>query len=205
MVNEGNVFYKEDPGFLDAENEIYLLKEDSVVYTDIPDFKPIPFTRMGRYNERAIDRAARGYVFCTDSPYVLNKGERVKTDKNQAIVQNGTVYVPLRTGSDAIGGTLMYAEETGKITVSANGKVLEFTDGATDKVTVSGSEYTLSKPIVNIDGSNYFAIADIANIFGMHLVHYGNLTVISDVEGLFEIEADDARLLRYLETLLTLY
>ncbi len=205
MVNEGNVFYKQDPGFLDAENEIYLLKEDSVVYTDIPDFKPVPFTRMGRYNERATDRAARGWVFCTDSPYVLKSGERVKTDKNQAIVKNETIYIPLRTGADAIDGTLTYAEETDKITVSANGKLLEFTDGETDKVTVSGTEYILSKPIVNIDGSNYLAVADIANIFGKHLVHYGNLTVISDVEGLFELEADDTRLLRYLETLLTLY
>lgn len=204
---ENNVFYKkgkDDPGFFDIENEIYHLKDDSIVYTDIPDFKPIPFTRMGRYNERAMLRASKGFVFCTDSPYVLNKGERIKTDKNQAIVKNGTVYVPLRTGADAIAGNITYDEATDKIVVSANGKLLEFTDGATNEVTVNGTSYTLSKSIVNIDGSNYLAVSDIANIFDMHLVHYGNLTVLSNVEELFNLEAD-TNLMRYLETLLTLY
>ncbi len=204
---ENNVSYKsskDDIGFFDLENEIYHLKEDSRVYTDIPGFKPIPFTRIGRYDERAIARAAKGFVFCTDSPYVIKDGERVKTEKNQAIVNNETIYVPLRTASDAIEGKLTYEEENGKISVSAKGKLLEFTDGATNEVSVSGMSYTLSKPIVNIDGSNYIAVADVANIFGMHLVHYSNLTVLSDEEELFHLEAD-SNILRYLETILTLY
>ncbi len=207
ITYENNVFYKEgkqDPGFFDIENEIYHLNDDSRVYTDIPGFKPIPFTRMGRYDERAITRASKGFVFCTDSPYVFNKGERVKADKNQAMVENETIYIPLRTAADAIEGNLTYDEETEKITVSGKGKLLEFVDGAANNVMVSGTGYTLSKPVVNINGTNYLAAADIANIFGMQLLHYGNLTVLSDVEGLFNLDAD-TNLLRYIETLLTLY
>ena len=48
---ENNVEYKagEDIGFVDMENKNYALKEDSVVYKDIPEFTPIPFEDMGLY------------------------------------------------------------------------------------------------------------------------------------------------------------
>jgi hypothetical protein len=42
-----NFVTKSDPGFVDMESEDFTLKEDSVVFTELPDFKPIPFGRMG--------------------------------------------------------------------------------------------------------------------------------------------------------------
>jgi len=36
-----------DPGFVDMSNDDFTLKEDSVVFTQLPDFKPIPFVKIG--------------------------------------------------------------------------------------------------------------------------------------------------------------
>ncbi|MBO5453600.1 MAG: hypothetical protein J6A69_06510 [Clostridia bacterium] len=204
LVSGNNITYQKDPGFYDLANENYLLKEDSEVYEDIPGFKPIPFTRMGRYNDRALSRAKEGYVFCLDSPYIFKEGERVKTDKNQAFVENETIYVPLRTASDAVGANLTYDEATDSISIAGSGKLLEFVDGAYDKVSVNGTEYVLSKPLINIEGSNYISVADIVNIFEKYLVRYENLTIITGYDGLFNMDAD-TNLLRWLEEQITVY
>ena len=37
-----------DPGFVDLNNGNYNLKPSSYVYTENPDFKPVPFDKMGR-------------------------------------------------------------------------------------------------------------------------------------------------------------
>ena len=204
LKEANNVFYEKDPGFYDLKNRNYLLKEDSVVYTDIPEFEPIAFTRIGRYHDRAVSRAKKGFVFCTDSPYIYKKGEKVKTDKNQAIVENETIYVPLRTGIESVDATLAYDEATGTINISGAGKVIEFIDGTTDKINVNGSEYNLSKPMFNIDSSNYISLVDVANLFGKTLIRYNDLTIITDIKNLFNLEAD-GNLLRWLEEQLSVY
>ncbi len=204
ITEKNNISFLSDPGFYDLENQNYLLKEDSEVYEKIPDFKPIPFTRIGSYSERARTRASKGYVFCADSPFVMKNGETVKTDKLQVINKNDTVYVPLRSGADAIKATLEYDEAADKITIVASGKQLEFKDGATDTVLLNGSDYKLSKPLVNIDNSNYIALADIVNMFGQYLVQTGNIYIVTDVNKLFNLDAD-AGLLRYIEAQLSVY
>jgi hypothetical protein len=204
LTMENNFSYRKDPGFYDLENGNLLLNEDSVVYADNPDFEPIPFTRIGRYDDRAISRASKGYVLCTDSPFYYKEGEKVKADKNQAIVENETIYLPLRTGADAVGAELSYNEETESISISGSGKLLEFTDGASDEVMINGSSYKLSKPLINIDSSNYICVADLANIFGKYVIRNGDLTIITDYKGLFKPE-EDANLLRWLGERLTVY
>ena len=42
----------EDPGFVDYENENFNLKPDSEVFQKIPDFKAIPFDKMGLYTDQ---------------------------------------------------------------------------------------------------------------------------------------------------------
>lgn len=38
-----------DPGFVDFENENFMLKKDSQVYKKLPDFEAIPFDKIGLY------------------------------------------------------------------------------------------------------------------------------------------------------------
>jgi len=42
-----NFVTKSDPGFVNMKNEEFTLKGDSVVFTKLPGFKPIPFGKMG--------------------------------------------------------------------------------------------------------------------------------------------------------------
>ena len=46
-----NYVTDEDPGFVDAKNLDFQLKEDSIVYKQIPAFKKIPFESIGLYQD----------------------------------------------------------------------------------------------------------------------------------------------------------
>ncbi len=202
---EGNVSFSKDPGFYDLLNKNYLLKPDSEVYNRIPEFIEIPFTRIGTYSDRALARIKKAYVYCLESPYVYKNGELIKEDKNNAIVENGAVYLPLRSGAEAIGATVDFNEDTHEVTVATGAKALTFTSGGElSAVKVNGSDYTLEKPVINKSYTNYIALTDLVNIFEKHLVQKGSISVISGIEGLFTEEADDG-LLRYIESQLSVY
>lgn len=46
---ENNFLTSDDPGFVNFTNRDFRLKEDALVYKKIPDFKPIPFEKIGLY------------------------------------------------------------------------------------------------------------------------------------------------------------
>ncbi len=41
----------DDPGFVNMAGGDLTLKEDSVVFKQIPGFEPVPFTKMGLYSD----------------------------------------------------------------------------------------------------------------------------------------------------------
>ena len=203
-IVENNINFGSDPGFYDLENKNYLLKSDSAVYEKNPDFQPILFTRMGQYSDRAINRVKKAYVLCAESPYTLVNGERIKGDKNGATIINGKIYIPLRTGVEAVGGTLTFDEVTNEISILTAAKQVSFTDGAENSVTANGTEFKLSSPIVNIDYTNYISAEDLVNLFEKKLDQYGKTAIISDIDALFTDAVDDG-LLRYIQAQLSIY
>lgn len=48
---KNNYLTKKDPGFVDAQNMNFALRDDSIVYKEIPGFKKIPFEEMGLYQD----------------------------------------------------------------------------------------------------------------------------------------------------------
>ena len=44
-----NLVTDEDPGFINASNENFMLRDDSYVYDKISGFQKIPFDRIGLY------------------------------------------------------------------------------------------------------------------------------------------------------------
>jgi hypothetical protein len=42
-----NIFTETDPGFIDPANMNFALSKNSAVYKKLPDFKPIPFEKIG--------------------------------------------------------------------------------------------------------------------------------------------------------------
>ena len=51
MRVENNYVTDEDPGFVDAEQMNFALREDSVAFEKVPGFKRIPFDRIGLYED----------------------------------------------------------------------------------------------------------------------------------------------------------
>ena len=51
LVSGHNVSYDKDPGFVDMENFDFRLKKNSVVFKDLPGFKPVPFQKIGLYKD----------------------------------------------------------------------------------------------------------------------------------------------------------
>ncbi len=51
-VYHHNYQTKENPGFVNMEEENFTLKENSIVFEKIPGFKPIPFDEIGLYNDK---------------------------------------------------------------------------------------------------------------------------------------------------------
>jgi hypothetical protein len=48
---KNNYLTKKDPGFVDAQNMNFALRDDSIVYQEIPGFKKIPFAEIGLYQD----------------------------------------------------------------------------------------------------------------------------------------------------------
>ena len=202
---KNNIIYKSNPGFYDMANRNYLLKPDAQVYTDIPEFTPIPFTRMGSYTDRALNRVKDATVFCLESPFVMHKAEVVDKENPVTTLEDGKVYVTLRAIAEALDGEITFDAESELITLSAsNGRTIEFTDGATVNVTANGQNHTLTNPIKNINYTNYVALEDLGAIFNCNVTYNGQIAVVNTGDVLFNLNADK-ELLRYIEEQLTIY
>lgn len=49
IVSGKNIHYTENPGFVDIKNHNFNLKTDAQVFKDLPEFKAIPFQKIGLY------------------------------------------------------------------------------------------------------------------------------------------------------------
>jgi hypothetical protein len=52
LASGKNVTYTKDPGFENYKNFDFRLKKDSPIFTDLPDFQPIPFEKIGLYLDK---------------------------------------------------------------------------------------------------------------------------------------------------------
>lgn len=203
-VVENNLELIKSPGFVRESQRNYLLKENARVYKEMPEFEPIPFDKVGVYSERAMDKIKDAYVVSLGSPFMFKNGEKVESNKTEAIVLNGTMYIPLRTGAEAVGALVEFNEATEGVYVSNGSKTIEFTSGGTkDTLNVNGEIYTLKKPVENIGYTNYISIEDLVDIFEKYLVTNEKSAIITPNDALFD--EYDAGLIRYISEQLTIY
>lgn len=193
VTTKNNVSYKSDPGFYDMKNRNYTLKTDSKVYKDLPEFKAIPFTRMGRLNERAEQRASKGIILAIDSPQSLVDGNvRYIDEENRKIVptiRNSSTFVPIRFISESMGVNVEWNDAERTVTI-ADGKVIinvdsgEFTK---DGVKVEGIE---NKPFIE-NGRTYLPLRAVAELLDKEVFWEDRGFIsISDTKELFNAERD---------------
>jgi hypothetical protein len=203
-ILEGNYKTKEAPDFVDYEGGDLTLKEDAAVFEQIEGFKPIPFGKMGRYDEDALERVKDAYVYCAYSPYVIVNGKVEKKDRMAATMFNGELYMPVRIAAEAVGGTVNYDEATGTVSFSNGEHTLEFINERNEIAKVDGRKLIMKKEIINIDDTNYISITDLHNLFKKRAVIYGNIVVLSDTKNLIS-KKKESNLLRFLEEQITVY
>lgn len=198
---KGNFNAKSDPGFYDASKGNFLLKPDSQVYKEIPDFNPIPFTRMGTYSDRALQRVKDAVVLAIGSPFARNKGKDTKIDANNLMVapfvEDGTTFVPVRFVAEALGAKVDYNGATREVTISNGSDTLVLTiDSLTAKKNGEATELVKAPRIV--EGRTLLPLRNVAELLGKE-VFWDNcgLIVVSEDAGLFS-ETSDEEIIGYL-------
>lgn len=202
LIEERNIVYENDPGFVDMENRNYLLKPDAQIFKDNPNFQPIPFTRIGMYTDRAKLRVKDSGVFMIDSPYAIVGGET--TENAGMVVENGVPYASIRTLASIVGAEVAFDEETNMIKISTDAKIIAFENGKKDKIEVNQKEIVLKNPIIKTNGTNYLSLYDFAAIFDMSVLSFDNLVVLAEMQNLLDADAD-AELIRYYKDELSIY
>ena len=203
---ENNLTTKQDPGFMDLENGDYTLKEDSEVFTEIPGFKPVPFTRMGMVNDRAMDRIIGSVVIMIDSPNAFVGGKVVSIDESEEvtpIIINDLTYLPLRFLAESIGYNVEYDESTQEAVVTNDTNELKI-NIKTGEILVNGQSEQPVEPVI-VEGRTLLPLRAISELLSKQVFwdDKGFISV-SDYEDLFNSKTD-AEMIDYLMSELTIY
>lgn len=205
-----NYIANSDPGFYDLKKENYTLKSDSSVYSELEDFRPIPFTRMGKIDDRAITRVQDSVVMLIDSPYSLANGIKTAIDpENDTVVPtlvDDTTYVPIRFLAETLGATVNYDGETNNVTISSPVVSLEISL-STGEAKKNGEPVTLSKRPLVMNNRTMVPLRAISELFEKSVYWYKNgFICISDDENIFlDEDSFDNELIKYLSDSISIY
>lgn len=182
--------------FVDEENGIYLLPEDSPVFKELPDFKNLPVTRMGTYSHRAEARVNEAVTMAVGSPNVIKKGENTFIDAENTsvvpVIKDSRTFVPLRFISEAFGMDVQFNNETREITISGNGIVLSLFPGEAS-INKNGVATQIDAPAyISGEGRTMVPLRAISEMLDKK-VYWNNrgLIIISDTENIINDKADD--------------
>lgn len=205
---ENNFITQGDPGFVDKANRNYLLKEDATVFQEIPGFHLVPFTRMGRYDDRALARVKDSVVLQIGSPYARSMNNDMKIDSaNLSVVpfiDNNFTMVPVRFLSEAFGATVDYNKDARTITILNGNDTLELTIDSLD-AKKNGEVIKLSKEATITGGRTLIPLRDVAELLGKQVYWFDTgLIVVSNSAELFS-ETSDAEIIDYLHEYLTIH
>ncbi len=187
---EQNIAVTGDPGFKDKKNRDYNIKEDSQLFNQMPGFKAVPFTRMGRLDELAYGRVKDAVVMSVGSPRGMVGSELVAIDADSKAVapfiDGDRTYVPLRFLSESLGAGVNFAD--GVITISDANVNLEMALNSTE-AKKNGEAIMLDKPPVVIDGRTMVPLRQVSELLDRQVYwHSSGLIAISDDATLFDAE-----------------
>ena len=148
----------------------FTLKDDSEVFTKLPDFKNIAFNEIGRYDYEIVNKwVDNGTEVPAPAPVeekikVIVNDEPVVFDVDPTIINDRTM-VPLRAIFEALGADVDWDDATKTITAVKDGTTIKMQIG-NDKMTKDGVESTLDSAPVIIDSRTLVPVRAIAESFG---------------------------------------
>ncbi len=207
--NTGNTWGKEentyrttkDPGFYDMKARNYLLKEDSEVYEEIPGFQPIPFTRIGRYDDRAENRVKDAVTLVIGSPRAFIGNELTFIDEtNDAVVpvlNNSVTYVPIRFISEALGAEVGYDDNTATASITMGTDKLDIKVGDA-KALKNGEEIDMEVTPLMMQNRMFIPLRKVTELLDRRVTwDECGLITISNTENLLGAE-NDSELIEHL-------
>ncbi len=153
-----NIGYASEPGFIDFANDDLRLRPDSIVYSNMPGFVPIPHEMAGLYNDEYRSDAA------VQTPFVVTRGA-------SAVGANTATFT----------GTLVYPQFDANATVYC---YFGTSDGGTDAASWQfaanlgspGSGHISHTPVNLAPSTRYFFRFYAVNSAGEHWAETGNST-----------------------------
>lgn len=206
-VAENNLSVTSDPGFYNLAERNYLLRPDSMVYEKIPGFEPIPFTRIGRYGERAEERIKSGIALCVSEPRAYVNGELQMIEEETGampFIENESTFVPLRFLCEGLGGEVEFNSETNDILITIDGTALKMNLDSSE-AEVNGEKIDLGNVPKVVDGRTYVPLRAVSELTGKKVFwdDSGFITV-SDTENLFDSTVDK-NLIEFLSGKMSIY
>lgn len=206
-VNKNNFKTETDPGFYDAENDNFLLKKDSVVYKEIPDFKPIPFTRMGMYTKRAADRVKDAIVLAIGEPMSMVNGKIGYIDQGtdaRPFIEDNKTYVPLRFIAESLGGNVDFDDVTRDVTITVGTDELKLNLDK-NEVFKNGEAKELENVPKKADGRTYLPLREMMELLGREVFwDDSGVIVISETKDLLDNTVDE-KIISYLKNEISVY
>ncbi len=174
-------------GFVDFKGKNFTLSEDSPVFERYPEFKPLPFTRMGMVNDLANARIEDAVVMRLGSPYSLVGGDKVTIDESTDVrpfAENGRTYVPLRFLAESLGASVDYND--GEITISSETVNLNMRIDSLE-ATKNGTPITMENGVKIIDGRTLVPLREVSELLDKAVYwHDLGFISVSDDPELFE-------------------
>lgn len=113
-----NVLFESDPGFVNMKKGNFTLTEDSEVWEKVPEFKNIPWGRIGLYGSYVVSKMQNSDCMLVGSGRLFTKNvlTSMNTENKDAVVytDGGKVYIPKEALNllDVSSDTALTLEET---------------------------------------------------------------------------------------------
>ncbi len=197
---KNNIDISNTKGFVDYKNKDFTLKEDSEIFTKLPDFEPIPFEKIGLLDDVVETVESKAVTLLIGSPKAIAMGNKTMVDPAneavQPVVLNDRTLVPVRFIAESFGANVGWdgATETVTITMGSNTITLKINS---KEMNVNGTVTELDVPAQTLNDRTVIPLRAIAESLGKN-VFWDNrgLIVISAETEL--ISADDEFMIREL-------
>ena len=188
-VSKNKNYADTDPGFSDVLSRNYQLKEDSVVFTDMPSFVNPDFGSMQSAKDKLTECMAEAVVMKVNSPlgFAGTKKTMISDDDMgiTPVSKNGTVYVPVAFTANSLGMTTDDNEDS--VTVRNGSVAIELSSGNTYVKNDAVTSYAYPADVIN--GILMISIEDISDILEQDF--YSDSDVVTIGNGSSELYLDN--------------
>ncbi len=188
-----NFVTAKDPGFVDAKNGNYQLKENSEVYTKLKNFQPIDMSKIGLASEMVEKKLDGGLALKIGSPLAVSADKTIMVDKENAsvtpVIIESRTLMPVRFISENFGCDVGWDNDTRTVTVKKDGKTITMKIDD-NKLTVDGEVKEMDVPAQILDGRTFIPLRALTEALGKEVFwDPQGIVVISDKNN-FDSEAD---------------